>query len=212
MVTKTSKIRKFVEGVQSLLTNIRNAIFGFVLTFFSNLNRKIKSAFPFWRMEEETSEHVHMLVKAFKYVVFPASLFYVCADLILFHANALDSMFWGILVFLYSNFLPDMPFVFRSHKNNRKTEDLPWYKKYSLLLFAPLFIWLLFSGMRIGWKTTENFHNLKSMTIFGVFLFVLGFFAFGNFPIDAANMTEIFSLPLYGLTGYICHLRVDKIL
>jgi hypothetical protein len=211
MVTKMSRIRKFVKGFQSLLINIRNAIFGFVLAFFSSLNRKIRSAIPFWRMEEETSEHVHMLVKMFKYVVLPASLFYVCADFVFFKENALDSMFWGILMFLYSNFLPDLPSIFRRGKREGQSENLPWYKKYSILLFAPVFIWLLFSGIRIGWKTAENFHNFKSLTVFGVFLFLLGFFAFGKFPVDFGDMTEVFSLPVYGLMGYLCHLKVDEI-
>jgi hypothetical protein len=202
----------FFKGIQSLLTGVRNAIFGFVLTFFSSVNRRVRSALPFWRMEEETSEHVRMLVKVFKYAVFPASLFYVCADFIFFHENALDSMLWGILVFSYSSFLPDLPSIFRSSKDDGKNGDLPWYKKYSLLLFAPLFIWMIFSGMRIGWKTKENFHDIKSFTIFGIFLFLLGFLAFGGFPIYVGDMMEVLSLPLYGLIGYLSHLKVDKIL
>jgi hypothetical protein len=210
VVTRTLRIRKFVKGVKSLLANVRNAVFGFVLTFFSSANKKIKSTLPFWRMEEETSEHVHMLVKVLKYVVLPMSLLYICADFVLFQENALDSMFWGILVFLYSNFLPDLPSVFR--KSGKENEDLPWYKKYSLLLFAPLFIWLLLSGSRIGWKTAETFHNFRSLAVFGVFLFFLGFFFYGSFPIGIGNITEIFSLPLYGVTGFLSHLRVDGIL
>jgi len=190
------------------LIGARNVIFAFVLTFFENVNENVRSKLPFFRMQEETLEHVNMLAKVFKYVILPASLVYVCTDFVFFRENALDSMLWGILVFCYSNFVPDLPSVFRNGKN----EELPWYKKYSLLLFAPLFIWMLFSGIRIGWKTAESFHNFRSLTIFGAFLLFLGVLAFGDFPVDLGDMTEILSLPLYGLTGYLSHLKVDKIL
>jgi len=207
MVTKT-KIRRFFAAIHDSAVSIRNAIFGFVLTFFEKVNRKVRSTLPLWRMQEETSEHVKMLAKVFKYVILPASLFYVCSDFVFLRENAVDSMFWGILLFLYSNFLPDLPSAFRRGPKNK---DLPWYKKYFLLLFAPLFVWALLCGMRIKWSTVETFHNFKSVTIFGIFLFAVGFFAFGDFPIDVGDMTESISLALYGLAGYLAHLKVDKI-
>ncbi|MFZ0965408.1 MAG: hypothetical protein WAN82_02130 [Candidatus Bathyarchaeia archaeon] len=162
-------------------------------------------------MEEETSEHIHLLIKVFKWAVLPLSLFYVFADFYFFGGNAFDSMLWGILVFFYSNFLPDLPSIYRRKKSNVKTEDLPWYKKYALLLFAPLLIWFLFSGIQPKWKTTETFHDFRSLTIYGAFLLILGFFAFVKFPIEVGNITEILSLPLYGVIGYLTHLKVDKI-
>lgn len=186
-------------------------MFGFVLAFFESVNRKIRSRISFWHMEEETIEHVNMLAKVFKYVILPASIFYVCADFYFFGENSLDSMFWGILIFFYGNFLPDLPSIYRRKEKVAINRDLPWYKKYALLLLAPLFIWLLFSGIRLTWKTTETFHNLKSLATFGVFLLLLGFFAFGQFPIGIGGLTEIFSLPFYGLIGYLSHLKVDKI-
>jgi hypothetical protein len=45
--------------------------------------------------------------------------------------------------------------------------------------------------------------------IYGVFLFTLSLFAFADFPISIGDITEILSLPLYGLTGYLTHLKVD---
>jgi len=194
-----------------MLTGLYEALYGFVLNFFKSINRKIRSKIRVWYMKKETSEHFHLLVKVFKWVVLPASLLYVCADFFFFGENALDSMFWGILIFFYSNFLPDMPSVYRRKKNNRRVEDLPWYKKYALLLFAPLFIWLLFSGIHFRWKTTETFHNFKSLTIYGTFLFLWGFFAFGVLPISIGHITEILSLPFYGMIGYLTHLKVDRI-
>lgn len=88
---------------------------------------------------------------------------------------------------------------------------MPWYKKYALLLFAPLLIWILFSGTELKWQTTDTFHNFKSLTIYGTFLLAAGFFAFVKFPINIGNLTEILSIPLYGVAGYLAHLKVDKI-
>lgn len=208
---KTYKIRRFFRAAVQVLTSIRNGFYGFVLSFFESVNRKIRSSLSFLRMEEETSEHVSMLVKAFKFVVFPASLFYVCSDFFFFRENVVDSMFWGIMIFIYANFLPDLPSIFRKKENGKKTEDLPWYKKYLLLLLAPIFIWLLFSGIRLGWKTTETFHNFRSLAMFEIFLLLMGFLAFGSFPIGMGDLTETLSFSLYGLMGYLAHLKVDKI-
>lgn len=152
-----------------------------------------------------------MLIKVFKFVVLPASLFYVFSDFFFFGENALDSMLWGILAFVYSNFLPDLPSIYRRKKYNGTTQDLPWYKKYALLLFAPVFIWVLISGTRLRWETAETFHNFKSLTIYAGFLLLLGF-AFIYPPFTIADLTELVSIPLYGLIGYLTHLKVDRIL
>lgn len=204
------KVKRF-HGSASRLTYAQ--IFGFVLHYFKSVNRKVRLNIADWYMKSETLEHVDSLIKVFKWVVLPASLFYVCADFYFFAQNALDSMFLGVLIFFYSNFLPDLPSIFRRkrHHDTRDTisEDLPRYKKYALLLFAPLFIGAFFCGIRLGWKTTETFHNFKSLMIYGAFLFTLGFFAFGDFPISVGDITEILSLPFYGSIGYLTHLKVD---
>ena len=194
-----------------MLTGFRDALYGFVLSFFESINRVVRSKLALRYMENETSMHIYLLIEVLKWIVLPASFIYVCADFYFFKENALDSMFWGILIFIYSNFLPDLPTIYREQKNNKVTKDLPWYKKYALLLFAPLFIWVLFSGTRLKWKTTETFHNFKSLAIYGAFLLLWGFFAFGSFPISIGDMTKILSLPLYGMIGYLTHLKADKI-
>ncbi len=189
------------------------SLFGFVLNFFMRVNRKIGSKIAFWSMKGETLQHVDLMIKVFKWVVLPVSLFYVCSEFYFFGQNALDSMFLGMLIFVYSNFLPDLPTVFRRKKIYTDigvaTKDLPWHKKYALLLFAPLFIGAFFAGIPLRWKTTETFHNFKSLMIYGAFLFTLGTFALGDYPISIGDVTEIFSLPFYGLIGYLTHLKVD---
>ena len=201
---------KVIQAFRNGLLGFAEAVFNIVLTFFESMNKRIRSKLPHWKMEEETMEHVHMLLKILKLVILPASMFYVCADFFLFRENAVDSMLWGLAAFCYSSFLPDLPSIFRKTNGNKK-EDAPWYKKYSILLLAPIFIWLLFSGIRLGWKTSETFHNFKSVAIFAGFLFLCSFLAFGEFPVGVGNFTEILSLPLYGMVGYLSHLKVDKI-
>jgi len=207
-----SRIKKFLASTQDMLTGLQNVIFVFVLNFFSNINRKIHSKVPFWRVKEETSEHVHMMFEVFKFIVLPISAIYLLGHLFILKENAFDSMLWGILVFFYSNFLPDLTCICRKENGKGRTTDLPWYKKYALLLFAPVFVFILFSNAQIGWKTIENFHNFKSLTIYGGFLLLLGTIVFGGFPVSVGQVTEMMSLPLYGIIGYLTHLKVDGIL
>jgi len=205
-----ARVKRFFRVIP---LSVRNAFRGFVLHYFRSVNRKAGSKLAFWYMKCETREHVDLLIKVFKWVVLPASLLYVCADFYFFRQNALTSMFLGILIFVYSNFLPDVPSIYRRKKIHCDigvtTEDLPWYKKYALLLFAPLFVGALFSGIRLRWKTTETFHNFKSLIIYGSFLFILSVFAFADFQTSTGDITEILSLPAYGLIGYLTHLKVD---
>jgi hypothetical protein len=137
-------------------------------------------------------------------VILPASFLYIFIGFFLLRENTLDSMVLGILVFIYANFLPDLPSVFRNKKGEVKTGSLNWFKKYALLLFAPLFIWLLFSDIGIVWKTTDTFHNFKSLIIVEAFLALFGFIAFGG-------LIESLSFSFYGVIGYLAHLKVDKI-
>ncbi|UCF58554.1 MAG: hypothetical protein JSV15_05660 [Candidatus Bathyarchaeota archaeon] len=207
--SKASKVKRFFSSMRYLMYD---TFYGSVLRYFRSVNRKARSGIALWSMKLETNQHLYLTIKVFKWAILPASLLYVCADFFYFGENALDSMFLGILIFFYSTFLPDFPSIFRRkayHKARDITEDLRSYKKYALLLFAPLFIMGFFCGMRLKWKTTETFHNLKSAIIYGAFLFALGFFAFGDFPISIGDMTEMLSLPLYGLAGYLTHLKVD---
>jgi hypothetical protein len=201
--------RAFVSG-RHLLVGLHNALFVFVLNFFESVNEKIRSRLPFWRMEEETFEHVQMAVQVFEFIILPFSVFYLFGDLFFLRENALDSMLWGMVIFFYSSFLPDIAGVCR-RKKSVSAGDLPWHKKYSVLLFAPLFVLLLFSNVRLSWRTAENFHNFRSLTVYGGFLFLFGFVVFGGFPVSFGQVTEILILPFYGALGYLAHLKVDRV-
>ena len=196
---------------RSVARSLYEHLYGLVLGYFTRVNRRVRAKIAFWFMKVETLEHVHLLTKVFKWVVLPSSILYVCAMFYFFGKNALDSMFIGVLLFFYSNFLPDLPSIYRRRNENGESKDVVWYKKYSLLLFAPLLIWAFYSGIRLRWRTTDTFHNFKSLTVFGGFLLLLSFFAFGDLPLSVGDLLEIAFVPLYGLIGYLTHLKVDKI-
>jgi len=212
MIYDSLKIEKVLKAIDNIFVGLHKILDDLVVFFFKNINRKVRSKLPVWKMELETSEHVHLAINVFKKIIFPASLFYVCVNFYFFGRNSLDSMLSGMLIFFYSSFLPDLPLVFKKKKNRARSGDSPWYKKYALLLLAPLFILSLFAGLRLaGWKIAETFHDFKSLSIYGAFLLLLGFFLFGNFPISIGRLNEILSLSVYGVIGYLTHLKVDKI-
>lgn len=187
------------------------ALYGFVLHTFKSINRRIKSKFPVWRMKEETSEHVHHAVKMFIWLILPLSLAYFFGCQFLFGENVWGSMLWGVAVYFYSNFLPDLPSIYRKKKVEPGNTDLSWYKKYALLLFAPLLVWLLFSDIRLSWRTAETYHNFASLTIYGAFLFAVGFLGFAGLPLSVRDLIKVFFFFFCGIAGFLTHLRVDEI-
>lgn len=166
-------------------------------------------------MKLETFEHVHLLTKLLKLVVVPLSLTYFFTEFFLFENNVLDSMLIGVALFFYSNFVPDLPAIFRRRIYQDERDalygSLSRYKTYALFLFAPFFILLVFCGVKIKWKTTETFHNFKSLAVYGGFIFAVSFLILLVFPISIGGIMEAFCVPLYAILGYLTHLRVDLI-
>lgn len=143
-------------------------------------------------------------------MVLPLSLAYTFGYQLILGENVLGPMLWGLIVYFYSNFLPDLPSIYRK-KNESEGTDLPWYKKYMLLLFAPLLVWLLFSGIRLSWRTMETYHNFTSLAIYGTFLFAVGFLGFAGLPLVIEGLVKILFFQSCGIIGYLTHLKVDEI-
>jgi hypothetical protein len=206
-----SRVRRLFKAIHESLKGLHDALYSFVLYSFKNINRKIKSKFPVWRMKEETSEHVGQAVKVFIWLILPLSLLYVFGQNLVFSDNVVGPMLWSIAIYFYSNFLPDLPSVHRKKKSEANIADLSWYKKYALLLFAPLLIWLLFSGIRLNWRTEETYHNFTSLAMYGTFLVIVGFLAFVAYPVQVKDVTRMIFFPFCGTVGFLAHLKVDEI-
>jgi hypothetical protein len=193
------------------LKELHDALYSLVLYSFKNINRRIKSKFPVWRMKEETTEHVGQSFKVFAWLILPLSLIYVFGQLAFFAENAFGPMLWSILIYFYSNFLPDLPSIQRKKESETGIEYLSRYKKYTILLFAPLLIWLLFSGTRLNWKTEETYHNFASAAVYGAFLLIVGFLAFAGYPMRIEELTNMLFFAFCGTAGFLAHLKIDKI-
>lgn len=208
--TKKTKMKWFLKDTIRLTYS---AFYSAVLGFFKSLNRKARVEIADWFMRCETLEHVDSLLKVLKWVVLPLSLIYIGVSFFVLKQNALVPLFLGILTFFYSNFLPDLPSIFRRtvYYDVRDTmyETLPWYKKYLILLLAPVLIIAFWCGMRLNWKTTETFHNFKSLAVYSLFLFALSFLVFGHLSISIGDITRILAIPIYGSVGYLSHLKAD---
>ena len=200
---------------RSVSRSLYEKIYGLVLAYFMNVNQKVNAKISLWFMKLETFEHVHLLTKVFKWIVLPSSVLYGYSMLIFFGLNVLDSLLLADLMFFYSNFVPDLPAIFRRkvYRDERDSfhEELPLYKSYALLLLAPVFIFLLFCRKKIKWKTTETFHNFKSLAIYGIFLSILGFLALVAFPISIGAIIKIVWVLIFALLGYLTHLKVDEV-
>jgi len=205
------KIGRFVGSVEGFLKRCRLSFENFVLWFFRTLNLNAHLKITLRKIRHETTEHIDYLSSTLKQVVLPLSICYLCLGFF-FGNNVVDSLFLGLVIFVYSHFLPDLLSPFRIRNRKEKNNDGTWVKKYALLFLAPIFVFLLFGDRMPAFRTVEHFHNIKSFGAYSIFLFLLGLIFYGNIPFSWGRILEVFSLTIFGSIGYITHLKVDKIL
>ena len=199
------------RGLDGFFENFRLSLENLILSFFRTLNLRAQFKITYRKIREETTEHASFLSSALKKFVLPLSVCYLFAGFFLGN-NVIDSLFLSLLIFVYSHFLPDLLSPFRIRNEKEKKKDAGLSKKCALLFFAPLFIFMLLGSGTPIFKTTEQFHNLKSVGMYSIFLFLLGLVFYGNLPLTWGRILEVFSLAIFGSVGYITHLKVDKIL
>jgi len=165
--------------------------------------RILPSSGNFEKVEQEAKEHFGFLATTIKRLVIPLALFYIVIGLVM-GLNVFGSLLICMLVFLYSNFIPDIDFLI--NKTERKVKEALWYEKYFWLLFAPVIIYYVFVGKAkpIYSSKYRCFHNLKSAVIYGIFLFLIG-------SILWDEQIKAIMLALFGLIGYVLHLTVDGV-
>ena len=165
------------------------------------ISTKIPSYVSMHKLEEEIKEHFVFLKWAFKRIIIPLAIAYIIAGLFL-KINILGSLVLAMLVFLYSNSLPDVDFLMKTTRN--KVLESKWYEKYALLFFAPLVIYYILDGRKkpIYISKDKYFHSFKIIPIYGFFLFILGMILWQQ-PL------KMIILPLFGMLGFSFHLIVD---
>ncbi|MBI2673010.1 hypothetical protein HYX19_02010 [Candidatus Woesearchaeota archaeon] len=155
----------------------------------------------FNKVEEEIKEHFTFLKWTFKRILLPIIVFYVIVGIFL-RTNVLGSLVIALLIFLYSNFLPDIDFLMKEAKKEERVSK--WYEKYALLFFAPIVIYYILDGRKkpIYTEKGKSFHNFKTALIYGIFLFIVG-------AILWQESIKMLVLPFFGVLGFSFHLMVD---
>ena len=153
------------------------------------------------KLEEEFKEHFNFLKWAFKRIILPLAVAYILAGIFM-KTNVLGSLALSLIVFLYSNFIPDTDFLMKETKD--KKQESKWYEKYALLFFAPVIIYYILDGRKKPIYTTKSkcFHNFKTALVYGLFLLIISLILWQQ-PL------KIFILPLFGILGFSFHLMVD---
>ena len=156
----------------------------------------------FSKAEDELKEHFDFVTWIFKMLILPLIIFYVVMGVIS-NMNVFGSLFLSLLVFIYSNFLPDTDFLIK--KTNIGRQESLWYEKYFLLFFAPIIAYYTIAGRARPLYSLENrcFHNFKTIFIYGAFLFVVG-------TIFWPETLKRVMLPVFGMAGFALHLAVDR--
>ncbi len=166
---------------------------------------KIPPRAQFHKVEDELREHYSLLMWTWKRFLLPLILLYFVLGLI-FHSNLFGSLFLSLLVFFYSNFLPDADILVKKPEENER-ESL-WYELYFLLCFAPIYLFYVMKGKAnpLYSNKARPFHDISSIFVWGAFLFIISSLFWPN-----DNLQRLM-LPLFGMVGFSFHLMVDGII
>lgn len=156
----------------------------------------------FETVEREFREHSGFVRWVAYYVLFPFSLFYVVFGLLV-GQNVFDSLFVGLLVFSYSNFVPDLDTMLKPTEDRRLFRSTN-AERFALLFFGPIFIYYLLSSQSkpIYSQSRKEFHKTSYLVAYAAFLAAVGLLFWNNW-------LERFSLTFFGSLGYACHLFID---
>jgi len=165
------------------------------------LSDSLPSYCGFKKMEEELKEHYDFINWMFKRVLLPLMTFYVVMGIAL-DMNVFGSLFLSLLVFIYSNFLPDVDMLIR--KTDAKYMESLWYERYLLLFLAPLIVYYIVRGRArpLYSMKARCFHNATAMAAYGIFLLMVG-------SIFWTETLKRLMFPAFGMLGFGFHLLVD---
>ncbi len=159
----------------------------------------------FHKVEDELKEHYALLVWSWKRFLLPLVLLYIVLGLV-FKSYILAPLFISLLVFFYSNFLPDVDILVNKPQNNER-ESL-WYELYFPLCFAPIFLYYVMTGKANPLYSNKNrpFHNVYTIFVWGFFLLIISSLFWPD------DLLKKIMLPLFGMAGFSLHLMIDGII
>ena len=156
------------------------------------------------KLLSEIFEHSRALLWALKMVFLPLAVFYFVLGLFL-NEYVVGSIFLSLIIFLYSNFLPDTDtFVSADFLKSAASKPVKKFEKYKLLIIAPVYIYYVLSEKIVPVKFNEikPFHNLRCLIAWSIFLLFIGI-------ILHASLFKAFFIMLFAASGYFTHLFID---
>ena len=167
--------------------------------------KKIPPHAHFGKVEDELKEHFSLLMWSWKKFLLPLIIIYIILGVI-FKSYILGSLFLSLLVFFYSNFLPDTDILIKKTESNDR--ESIWYEIYFLLFFAPVFCFYVLKGKADPLYSSRYrpFHNLKTAFVWGVFLLIISSLFWPD------DLLKKIMFPLFGIAGFSLHLMVDGII
>lgn len=169
----------------------------------SNAERFLPEFASAKKVIEEIAEHFSIVKWSLKRIILPVAVFYIIIGFFL-EEHVLGALFTGFLVFLYTNFLPDLD-AFFPHAEKSKAKKANWLEKRISLFFTPVVIYYILSRKLRPWDLGKNkpFHNKQALLEISVFLFFFGLLIYFS------TLKALF-FALFGALGFLTHLLVDK--
>ena len=156
---------------------------------------------------EEISEHLALYKQVIFYVLGPLLFFYIGMGIFVGEYSGGAALF-ALFISFYSSFLPESDLMLAPQGHlARKGRVAKPHEKYLVLVFAPLYIYLVATKkiVPVFVEGHKPFHSVRALIIFSLFLFCIGMLLYISF------FKAIF-FALFGTIGYAMHLFVDKMI
>lgn len=153
----------------------------------------------------EVSEHLGHYKQVILYILFPLTFFYLGMGIFIGQYSGGAAVF-ALLVSFYASFLPEADLLLAPKTFlTKKGRAAKTHEKYLVLMFAPLYLYLV-AMKKVTPVFTEEckpFHTMRAFLVFSIFIFCIGVVLYASF------FKAIF-LAVFGAVGYLTHLFVDK--
>lgn len=172
-------------------------------SFFSEMTSHLPKFATFEKVLGEFLEHKDFAFWVFIRIIIPIIVFHLVVNILIFERFWLSSSIFGVVIFFYATFLVDLDSFFNKKKGSKEATRA---QKILILLLTPAVIYYMLSKKIKPLHVPDKFfHKPKSMLVFVLFAFLLGYLIFLNFP-------DALFFALFGFIGYFTHLFADGII